>query len=87
MAANVGYFVSLVLALVAASVVGPSRLRRRLGLGLATFNAGLLASAGFAWGWRNVGLGIAVVAAVCLLPRATRMPAGPADPQPAPVRL
>lgn len=84
-AASVGYFVSLVMALAAVH-----ELRRRdgrkpavAGLAAAAFNALLLAGAGPAWGWRNVGLGAAILGAFTILgPRATRAHAAPAPLRP-----
>lgn len=73
-AANVGYFVSMCLALVAARSNhrrGPARrlirLRpglARLALPLVAFQLVLLAAAGHAWGWRNLLVGAAVLAGV-----------------------
>ena len=80
--ANVGYFVCLILALVATwwmrrTAPGRPRLFRAprgavgLGLVLAAFNTVLLAGAGAAWGWHNIALGVAVLIAnvVLLTPR------------------
>ena len=80
--ANVGYFVCLILALVAAwmmrrtapGLARPFRAPRGavgLGLFLAVFNTALLAGAGAAWGWHNIALGVAVLIAnvVLLTPR------------------
>lgn len=76
-AANVGYFVSVILALIAAwqnrreSRVGSMvRIRSGLmtvGLVLAGFNVLLLASAGLVWGWANIGIGVAALVAVVLV--------------------
>jgi amino acid transporter len=91
-AANVGYLVSIVLALVAAWVAraerdpsggrfpGPAWLLR-LSPALIVFNVGLLGLAGAAWGWGNVGLGVLfLVLALTILPKAgsvaQRTPAG-----------
>jgi amino acid transporter len=70
--ANVGYFVCLILALVATWMMRrtaphlerPFRAPRgAIGLGLliAVFNMVLLAGAGAAWGWHNIALGVAVL--------------------------
>jgi amino acid transporter len=87
-AANVGYFTAICLALIAAWLYvrarprthrGPLRLRPallRVGLGLALLNAGLLAAAGFAWGWVDVTVGVAILTGVVLL--ATRRREAPA---------
>lgn len=73
-AANVGYFITIVLAQVAAwlrhreaategtGFRAPAGLVP-LGLVLAAFNVVLLVSAGFAWGWANIGLGLLCLAA------------------------
>jgi amino acid transporter len=76
-AANVGYFVSMCLALLASWHNHRRGVRRgpiRLRPGLAQlvpviigFNAVLLVAAGQAWGWRNVALGAAVLAAATAL--------------------
>lgn len=76
-AANVGYFVSMCIALTAAwlnhrdvHVRGLIRLRpglMRLAPVIVGFNVVLLATAGYAWGWRNVAIGGAVLAALTLL--------------------
>lgn len=76
-AANVGYFVSMCLALLASwhnHRRGARRGRIWLRPGLARlvpviigFNAALLVAAGQAWGWRNVALGAAVLAAATAL--------------------
>jgi amino acid transporter len=84
-AANVGYFVTIVLAQVAAwlrrrEVPADSRARYRapagivqLGLVLAALNAVLLLSAGFAWGWANIGWGVLCLAgSVLVLDRGLR---------------
>ena len=65
--ANVGYFLSLILALVAAWTIR----RTRSSLVIAGFNTGLLAAAGAAWGWDNIALGVVllVAAAVAFTPR------------------
>lgn len=86
-AANVGYFVCVVLALVATWMMRrdapeaerPFRAPRGFvgaGLALAGFNSLLVAGAGAAWGWRHVGLGaVALVAVVVLLsPARVRQP-------------
>lgn len=76
-AANVGYFVTISLALVAAwlnhrtlrRLRGVFRIRDGLshaGLALAVLNLVLLAFAGLAWGWANVLLGLLVLVAVLL---------------------
>lgn len=80
--ANVGYFVCLILALVATWLMrrtAPDRERPfraprgavGLGLFLAVFNTLLLVGAGAAWGWHNIALGVAVliVNVVLLTPR------------------
>ena len=91
-AANVGYFTSICLALVAGWLYvrarprahrGPLRLRpvlMRVGVVLAVVNAVLLAAAGFAWGWLDVAIGVAILTGVVLL--ATRRRPTPA-PSPA----
>ena len=76
-AANVGYIVSMCIALTAAwlnhrdaRVRGLIRLRpglMRLAPVIVGFNLVLLASAGYAWGWRNVAIGGAVLTALALL--------------------
>lgn len=65
--ANVGYILSLVLALVAAWTIR----RTRATFVLALFNTVLLAGAGAAWGWDNIAFGVVllVIAAVLLTPR------------------
>jgi amino acid transporter len=75
-AANVGYFVSIVLAQVAAylqrrDAPADPKVRFRapagmmgIGLVLAVLNVVLLVSAGFAWGWLNILLGLACLAIV-----------------------
>lgn len=74
-ASNVGYFVSISLALAAAwlnrrGVPADRRAHRvggwpaRLGPGLAGFNVLLLVCAGFAWGWDHVALGVLVLLSV-----------------------
>jgi amino acid transporter len=71
-ASNVGYILSVSLALIAAwlnhrQASGSSRSLRirpglmRVGLALAVFNLALLLTAGFAWGWANLLLGAAVL--------------------------
>jgi amino acid transporter len=82
-AANVGYFVSMALALVAAWLnhrrpVRPGLLRLRPGLArlspvIALLNVALLASAGWAWGWLNIAVGAGVLAAVVGLATWTRL--------------
>ena len=78
-AANVGYFTAISLALLAGWLhvrarpkahLGPLRLRptlMRIGVMLAVVNLGLLAAAGFAWGWFDVTVGVVVLAGVVLL--------------------
>jgi amino acid transporter len=77
-ACNVGYILSISLALVAAWLghrvaSRPSQLLRirpgliRLGLILAIVNVILLLTAGFAWGWPNVLLGAAVLGTVVVV--------------------
>jgi hypothetical protein len=86
--ANVGYFLSIILALVATWVMRRTRpeLVRPfrspagfvgLGLLIAGFNAVLLAGAGAAWGWRNIALGVGILAisGILLTPRTARLPA------------
>jgi hypothetical protein len=75
-AANVGYFITIILAQVAAylqrrEATPDSQVRFRapaglmgIGLVLAVLNAVLLVSAGFAWGWLNILLGVACLAIV-----------------------
>jgi amino acid transporter len=65
--ANVGYFLSLILALVAAWSICHTRRT----LVLAVFNTLLLAAAGAAWGWDNIVLGVVllVTATVLFTPR------------------
>jgi amino acid transporter len=74
-ASNVGYILSISLALVAAWMShrqggqGGRHLRirstlMRVGLAIAVVNVALLLTAGFAWGWPNVLIGAAVLAAV-----------------------
>jgi len=74
-AANVGYIVSVSLALIAAWLnhrrasrpSGALRIRpglMRVALILAIFNLALLLTAGFAWGWANLLLGAAVLAGI-----------------------
>jgi amino acid transporter len=92
-AANVGYFVSIVLAQVAAylqrrEAPADPQVRFRapaglmgIGMVLAVLNVVLLVSAGFAWGWLNILLGLAcLVIVVGVLGRAFRsrrpVPAG-----------
>jgi amino acid transporter len=83
--ANVGYFVCLILALVATWMMRRTApdLERPfrappgavgLGLLIAVFNTVLLAGAGAAWGWHNIALGVAVlmVNVVLLTPHAGR---------------
>jgi amino acid transporter len=90
-AANVGYFVSMILALTAAWLNhrrpvrrGLLRLRPALARAAPLFavvNAVLLAGAGFAWGWQNMAVGSAVLAATVLLAswsRARRLGSSPA---------
>jgi amino acid transporter len=77
-AANVGYFLSISLALVAAwlnhrdprSRHRPLRIRdglMHLTLVLAAFNLGLLACAGFGWGWSDLALGVVVLGGVIVV--------------------
>jgi amino acid transporter len=77
-ACNVGYILSITLALVAAwmrhrQAGEPSRLLRirpglmRLALVIAVLNMALLLTAGFAWGWANVLIGAAVLATVVVV--------------------
>jgi len=74
-ASNVGYILSISLALIAAWLNHrqTARTRRfvsirpglmRVALALAVFNLALLLSAGFAWGWANLLLGAAVLGAI-----------------------
>lgn len=74
-AANVGYILSMSLALIAAWLnhrqasrrSGFLRIKRgfmRVALVLAVFNLALLLTAGFAWGWANVLLGAAVLTGI-----------------------
>lgn len=92
-AANVGYFIAIDLALLAAWLnhktaarPAPLRLRRGLMRGialLAPVNLALLGLAGFAWGWRDVGIGAAGLAvAVAIFAR--RRPHVKAHPLPFP---
>ncbi len=95
-AANVGYILSMSLALIAAwlnhrQAGRPSGILRirpglmRVAPVLAVFNLALLLSAGFAWGWANLLLGAAVLTGiVAVFGRGYRqMPAGSApNPQP-----
>ncbi len=80
--ANVGYFVCIILALMATwmmrrsapDLARPFRAPRgAVGLGvlIAGFNTVLLVGAGAAWGWRNISLGVVVLVAnvVLLTPR------------------
>jgi amino acid transporter len=84
-AANVGYFLSIGLALVATWLShrqgrrGHRQLTIRtglinLGLALAVLNFVLIALAGFAWGWRNLILGVLVLTAVITLFARRRRP-------------
>ena len=94
-AANVGYFVTISLALIAAWLnhralprrPGVFRIRDGLshaGLALAVLNLLLLAFAGFAWGWANVLLGLLVLAAVMMaFTRSSRRATGPLGVRPA----
>jgi amino acid transporter len=78
-AANVGYFITIVLAQVAAwlqrrEAPADAKLRFRapagligFGMVLAVLNVVLLVSAGFAWGWINILLGLACLLAVVLV--------------------
>jgi amino acid transporter len=87
-AANVGYFATISLALIA-SWLNHRTLRRQrgvfrirdglshLGLALAVLNLVLLAFAGFAWGWPNVLLGVLLLAVVMVAStRGSRRAAG-----------
>ena len=76
-AACIGYYVSIILALVAAWTArreqrGATPAYRAprgfiaLGLGLSVFNAVLVLAAASVWGWRNVGLGILLLVAVAV---------------------
>ena len=78
--ANVGYFVCLILALVATWMMRRTapNLERPfrapsgtvgLGLFIAAFNTVLLVGAGAAWGWHNIALGVAALLANVLLLR------------------
>jgi len=77
-AANVGYFVTIVLALAGAGAVCPRRVdgkrplccRTPVLVSVGALNVILLACAGAAWGWRNVGLGWAVLAALMIVTKA-----------------
>jgi amino acid transporter len=71
-AANVAYFISIVLGLIAVwtlhfdganagSRYRASRYVGGVGLGLALVNTALLAGAGAAWGWGNIGLGVLIL--------------------------
>jgi amino acid transporter len=90
-AANVGYFVSMCLALAASwhnhrrgTTRGVIRLRpgiARLVPVIIGFNVVLLVAAGQAWGWRNVALGAAVLTGMTVLGSAGSRPV--AAPQPA----
>lgn len=78
-AANVGYFISIVLAQVAAwqqrrdaPAGAPAGFRApaglmSIGIVLAVLNVVLLVSAGFAWGWANILLGLACLIVVILI--------------------
>lgn len=87
-AANVGYFVSMCIALAASwynhrhgTVRGPVRLRAGLARTvplLIGLNLVLLGAAGQVWGWRNVVVGAAVLAAATVLARAGSRRAAPA---------
>jgi amino acid transporter len=77
-AASVGYFTSLVIALATAWATrradpdAPLAFRAPRGLMalapvVAVFDAALVAGAGAAWGWRNVGLGVALLAGLMLV--------------------
>jgi amino acid transporter len=93
-AANVGYFLSISLALIAAwlnhrrAPAAHRHLTIRTGLvnftlGLAALNFVLIVFAGFAWGWANLALGVAVLA--CAMALFARRPGpAPAHPGPAP---
>jgi amino acid transporter len=90
--ANVGYFLSLILALVATWMMRRTQpeLERPFrspsgyvgfGLSVAVFNTVLLAGAGAAWGWHNIVLGVVilVVAAALFTPRAALFPTRAGD--------
>jgi amino acid transporter len=95
-AANVGYFLSIGLALVAAWLNhrqarrGHRRLTIRTGLihftlALAGLNLVLIVFAGFAWGWGNLALGVLVLTAVITVFARRRRPAQvPRDTSPRP---
>ena len=91
-AANVGYFVSMTLALAAAWLnhrrpVRRGLLRLRSGLArtgpvIAGLNLVLLASAGWAWGWQNIVVGTLMlvgVVGIAAVARRPRRAAGPDD--------
>ena len=77
-AANVGYFVTIVLALAGAGAACPRATNGRRPLCCTTpvlvtvgsLNVLLLACAGMAWGWKNVGLGWTVLAALMIVTKA-----------------
>ncbi len=77
-AANVGYFVTIVLALAGAGVACPRAANGRRPLccrtpvlvSIGALNVLLLACAGVAWGWRNVGLGWMVLIALMIVTKA-----------------
>ncbi|HET6211529.1 MAG TPA: APC family permease [Micromonosporaceae bacterium] len=89
-AANVGYFVSMSAAVYAAwlnhrntAVRGVLRLRPglwRLAPAIMCFNLVLLATAGYAWGWRNVAIGAAVLATAIAIATWRRGRAAPPEP-------
>jgi amino acid transporter len=78
-AANVGYFISIILAQVAVvlqrrAATPDPRVRFRaprgviaVGVVLTVLNVVLLATAGFAWGWANILLGLACLAGVVVI--------------------
>ena len=71
-AANVAYFVTIILALLGIAALDPQTSGGRRPLccsrpvlaALIVINVLLLACAGFAWGWRNIGIGWAVFLAI-----------------------
>jgi amino acid transporter len=94
-ASNVGYFISISLALIAAWLnrrreqTGHQQLKIRAGLmnfalGLAALNFALIVFGGFAWGWTNLALGIVVLTGVIALFARRRSPV-PAQSLPGPL--